>query len=134
MAAAAAAADGALLDAAARWRGVAAAVDGTSAVWAHGRAALAAAAGRRRRRRPPADLEQARRRRCPTRPRAGWPCCSTGSRAVVDALQGDFDAATRRLAGLAATTVPADPLASDRWDELAVTVVAARPATTRPPS
>ena len=123
VAAAAAAADGALLDAATRWRGVAAAVDGTPAVWAHGRAALAAglagdavAAAH--------DLEQARRSLPDPAPR-GLAVLVDGASAVVDALQGGFDAATRRLAGLAASTVPADPLASDRWDELAVTVVAA---------
>jgi DNA-binding CsgD family transcriptional regulator len=123
VAAAAAAADGALLDAAARWRGVAGAVDGTAGVWAHGRAALAAglagdgqaAAG---------DLERARRQLPDPAPR-GLAVLVAGVGALVDALQGDFATATRRLAGLAAATVPADPLASDRWDELAVTVVAA---------
>ena len=76
--AAAAAADGALLDAAARWRGVAGAVDGTAGVWAHGRAALAAGlAGRRRR--PPRATWNGPAGSCPTRPRAGWPCWSPGS-------------------------------------------------------
>jgi DNA-binding CsgD family transcriptional regulator len=123
VAAAAAAADGALLDAAARWRGVAAALEGTAGVWAHGRAALAAglagdghAAAQ--------DLEQARRQLPDPAPR-GLAVLIAGAGAVVDALQGGFETATRRLAGLAAATVPADPMASDRWDELAVTVVAA---------
>ena len=123
VAAAAAAADGALLDAATRWRGVAAAVDGTPAVWALGRAALAAglagdgaaAAG---------DLARARTRLPDPAPR-GLAVLVDGAAAVVAALHGGFDEATRRLAGLAAATVPVDALASDRWDELAVTVLAA---------
>ena len=123
VAAAAAAADGALLDAAARWRGVAATLDGTPAVWAHGRAALAAGlAGHGDG--AAEDLAQARRQLPDPAPR-GLAVLIAGASAVVDALQGGFDGPTRRLAGLAATTVPADPLAADRWDELAVTVLAA---------
>ena len=48
-----------------------------------------------------------------------------GVGAVVDALGGRFDPAARRLAGLAAATVPPDPMAAERVDELAVTVAAA---------
>ncbi len=123
VAAAAAAADGALLDAAERWRGVAAALDDVPGVWAAGRAALAAglagdtAAAAR-------DLEQARRQAPEPAPR-GLAVLLDGAAALVEALQGNIGGAARRLAGLAATTVPADPLASDRWDELAITVVAA---------
>ncbi len=123
VAAAAAAADGALLDAAERWRGVAAALDGTPGVWAAGRAALAAGlagdlAGAVR------DLEQARRDVPDPAPR-GLAVLLAGVATVVDALRGDLDVAARRLAGLAAATVPVDSLASDRWDELALTVLAA---------
>jgi DNA-binding CsgD family transcriptional regulator len=123
VAAAAAAADGALGDAAERWRGVAAALDDVPGVWATGRAALAAAlagdasAAAR-------DLEQARRQAPDPAPR-GLAVLLDGADALVEALRGNVDGAARRLAGLAATTVPADPLASDRWDELAITVVAA---------
>jgi DNA-binding CsgD family transcriptional regulator len=123
VAAAAAAADGALRDAAERWRGVAATVHGTSAVWAAGRAALAAAvAGDVTA--AAADLERARANAPEPAPR-GLAVLLDGVSALVDALRGHLDPAGRQLAGLAATTVPADPLASDRWDELAVTVVAA---------
>src|SRR5262249_11515880 len=48
-----------------------------------------------------------------------------GVDAVLEALRGDFDRAARRLAGLAVSTVPADPLAAQCWDELAMTVVVA---------
>ncbi len=123
MAAAAAAADGALLDAAGRWRGVAAVLDGTPGVWAAGRAALAAglagdvdAAAR--------DLAGARRGLPDPAPR-GLAVLLDGVDAVVDGLRGHFEPAARRLAGLAAATVPPDPLAVEPWDELAVTAVAA---------
>jgi DNA-binding CsgD family transcriptional regulator len=123
VAAAAAAADGALLDAAGRWRGVAASLDDTCGVWARGRAALAAAvagdlAGAEQ------DLWRARAYAPDPAPR-GLAVLLEGVDALLDALRGGFDAAGRRLAGLAATTVPADSLASERWDELAITVIAA---------
>ncbi len=41
------------------------------------------------------------------------------------AVRGQFDPAARRLAGLAATTVPQDPLALEGWAELAGTVAVA---------
>jgi DNA-binding CsgD family transcriptional regulator len=123
VAAAAAAADGALLDAAARWRGIAETLDGTPGAWACGRAALAsalagdvAAAGR--------DLAEARRRTPAPAPR-GLEVLLAGAEATGEAVRGDVECAARRLAALAAATVPADPLACERWDELAVAAVAA---------
>ena len=122
MAAAAAAADGALLDAAARWRG---SRPRSRAPRESGRTAGprwppawpgTATPPPRIWSRPPAAADPAPR---------GLAVLIAGAGAVVDALQGGFETATRRLAGLAAATVPADPMASDRWDELAVTVVAA---------
>jgi DNA-binding CsgD family transcriptional regulator len=123
VAAAGAAADGGLLDAAARWRGVAGALDGAAAARAGGRAALAAglagdvAATVR-------DLAEAHRRLPDPAPR-GLTVLLGGAGAVVEAVGGDFDGAARHLAGLAAASVAPDPLAAERWDELAVTVSAA---------
>jgi DNA-binding CsgD family transcriptional regulator len=123
VAAAGAAADGALLDAAARWRGVAGVLDGAAATRAGARAALAAGlagdvdtAVR--------DLAQAHRQLPDPAPR-GLTVLLGGAGAVVEAVSGEFDRASRHLAGLAAATVPPDPLAAERWDELAVTVTAA---------
>jgi DNA-binding NarL/FixJ family response regulator len=123
VAAAGAAADGALLDAAARWRGVASAWDGAAATRAGARAALAAglagdvtAAVR--------DLAEAHRRLPDPAPR-GLTVLLGGAGSVVEAMAGEFDRAARHLAGLAAATVPHDPMAAERWDELAVTVTAA---------
>jgi DNA-binding CsgD family transcriptional regulator len=121
--AAGAAADGALLEAAARWRGVAGVLDGAAAARAAGRAALAAAiagdvAAAVR------DLAEAHRQLPDPAPR-GLTVLLGGAGAVVEAVGGEFDRASRHLAGLAAITVPPDPLAAERWDELAVTVSAA---------
>jgi hypothetical protein len=44
---------------------------------------------------------------------------------VLEALRGTIGPAARRLAGLAAETVPPDPLAPEQWGELAATVAAA---------
>src|SRR5690349_18104421 len=123
VAAAAAAPDGALLVAAARWRGVAGTLDGASGAWALGRAALAAAltgdlAAATR------DLDEARRWLPDPAPR-GLAVLLDGTGAVVGGVRGDFTGASRRLAGLAAATVPGDPLAVEPWDELAATVAAA---------
>lgn len=130
VAAAAAAADGALLDAAQRWRGVAGALRSDeatpAAVWANGRAALSAGlagdvvAARR-------ALERARADAPDPTPR-GLAVLLAGVTCVVEAFGDTSDAldiAAHRLTGLAAVTVPADPLNVDRWDELAVTLVAA---------
>jgi DNA-binding CsgD family transcriptional regulator len=120
VAAAAAAADGALLDAASRWRGVS---DAHADTRAHGRAALAAAlagdvpAARR-------DLAAARAALPDPAPR-GLEALLDGADCVVTALAGDLDGSARRMAGLAAAAVPPDPLAVDGWDELAVTMAAA---------
>jgi DNA-binding CsgD family transcriptional regulator len=123
VAAAAAAADGALLSAAARWRAVGETLAGTAGAWACGRAALAAAlagdvavAAR--------DLAEARRRTPQPAPR-GLEVLLAGAEAAAQAVRGDVERAARRLAALAAATVPADPLACERWDELAVAAVAA---------
>ncbi len=123
VAAAAAAADGALFDAADRWRQVASIMDGSAGAQAGGRAALAAAllgdveaAGR--------DLAGARERLPGAAPR-GLTVLLDGAAATLAAVSGEFDAAARRLAGLAVATVPADPMASERWDDLAVTVMIA---------
>lgn len=124
VAAAGAAADGALFDAANRWRGIATALGGPPGSWAGGRAALAAtlagdvqAAAR--------DLTQARNRMLPGAAPRGLTALLDGVDAVNEAIRGDFDRAARRLAGLAMSTVPADPLAAQCWDELAMTVVVA---------
>ncbi len=123
VAAAGAAADGALFDAADRWRRIATTLDGAAGAVAGGRAALTAgllgdvdAAA--------LDLAAARELLPGPAPR-GLTVLLDGVDATVQAVRGDFDQAARRLAGLAAATVPADPLASERWDDLAVTVVAA---------
>jgi DNA-binding CsgD family transcriptional regulator len=123
VAAAAAAADGALFDAADRWRQVAIALDGAPSVVAGGRAALAAclvgdldAAAR--------DLAEARQLRSGSAPR-GVTVLLDGVDAAMEAVRGGFDRAARRLTGLAAATVPIDPMAAERWNDLAVTVVIA---------
>jgi DNA-binding CsgD family transcriptional regulator len=122
VAAAAAAADGALFDAAVRWRDIAACCTGAAAAFASGRAALAAtlvgdleAAGR--------DLDLARQATGPA-PR-GLTVLLDGVSATLGAVRGDFAAAARKLAGLAVATVPADPLAAERWDNLTMAVLAA---------
>ena len=122
VAAAAAAADGALFDAAARWRDIAASTAGAAAALAGGRAALAAtlvgdveAAER--------DLDAARQVHGPA-PR-GLTVLLDGVAATLGAVRGDFAAAARKIAGLAVASVPADPHAAERWDDLAMTVLAA---------
>ncbi|WP_344253713.1 helix-turn-helix transcriptional regulator [Pseudonocardia hydrocarbonoxydans] len=127
VAAAAAAADGALLDAAGRWRGIAGVLDAeehpAAAVWATARAALLCAlagdvdGGA-------SDLSGARDHLPEPAPR-GLTVLVDGAEATLDALQGDVEPAARRLAGHAATTVPADPLAPEQWGELAAAVAAA---------
>jgi len=123
VAAAAAAADGALFDAAARWRAVASTLDGAPGALAGGRGALAAgivgdaeSAGR--------DLAGAHDMVSGPAPR-GLTVLLDGVSATLEALRGEFDTAARRLAGLAVATVPADPMASERWEDLAVTVMVA---------
>lgn len=123
VAAAGAAADGALLDAAARWRGIAAVLGGVPGAMAAGRAALAAtlagdveSATR--------DATEARRTGAASAPR-GLTVLLDGVGAVLDAAAGGFEHAARRLAGLAVATVAADPLAPERWDDLAVTAMIA---------
>lgn len=122
VAAAAAAADGALFDAAARWRDIAESSTGAASALASGRAALAAAlvgdvdtATR--------DLELARQVSGPA-PR-GLTVLLDGVTAALGAVHGDFAAGARKLAGLAVASVPADPLAAERWDDLAMAVLAA---------
>ncbi|MDN5915184.1 MAG: hypothetical protein L0I76_08785, partial [Pseudonocardia sp.] len=131
VAAAIAAADGGLRDAAARWRAVAAGCEGATAVQASGRAALTAGlagdvvgAGR--------DLAEARRMTADHPPR-GVAVLLDGGDAVLDAMRGNLVHARRRLAGLAAATVPPDWLTVERWAELAVMVTAAagEPSTAR---
>lgn len=123
VAAAAAAADGGLREAAQRWRAVAGALEGTPVVWALGRAALTAAlsgdvtAAAR-------DVDEACARMPEPAPR-GLGVVVCGAQSALQALSGEFDGAARTLTGLAAATVPPDPLAVERWDELAATVVAA---------
>jgi DNA-binding CsgD family transcriptional regulator len=123
VAAAAAAADGALFDAAERWRAVASTLDGAPGALAGGRGALAASlvgdvdAAER-------DLAAAQQMVSGAVPR-GLTVLLDGVAATLAALRGEFDTASRRLAGLAVATVPADPMASGRWDDLAVTVVVA---------
>ncbi|MGH3614485.1 MAG: helix-turn-helix domain-containing protein, partial [Pseudonocardia sp.] len=48
-----------------------------------------------------------------------------GADATVEAIRGGFKQAARRLAGLAAATVPPDMLAPELWGDLVVAVVAA---------
>jgi DNA-binding CsgD family transcriptional regulator len=122
VAAAAAAADGALFDAAARWRDIAENSSGAAAAFASGRAALTAvlvgdldAAER--------DLDAARQVSGPA-PR-GLTVLLDGVAATLNAVRGDFASAARKLAGLAVAAVPADPLAAERWDDLAMAVLAA---------
>ena len=123
VAAAGAAADGGLLDAAARWRGIAGTVDGATASRARGRAALAAglagdlAAAID-------DLTEAHRCLPDPAPRA-LTVLLGGAGAVVEAMAGEFDRASRHLAGLAAATVAPDPIAAERFDDLAAAVTAA---------
>jgi DNA-binding CsgD family transcriptional regulator len=129
VAAAVAAADGALVDAADRWRGIAVVLDAdtdapsAAAVWATARAALVSAlagdatAGA-------ADLADARDRLPSPAPR-GLAVLVDGAAAALDALCGAVEPAARRLAGLAAATVPTDPFAPEQWGELAATVAAA---------
>ncbi len=129
VAAAAGAADGALVDAAGRWRGIAAALGAdpeappAAPAWAAARAALLAAlAGRVDA--AAADLAGARDRLPDPAPR-GLTVLVDGAEAVLEALRGAIGPAARRLAGLAAATVPPDPLAPEQWGELAATVAAA---------
>ncbi|GLZ29507.1 hypothetical protein Lesp02_16970 [Lentzea sp. NBRC 105346] len=123
VAAAAAAADGSLEDAAARWRVIAASLTGAPAVAALARAALAAclvgdvdSASR--------DLREAREMLSGAAPR-GLTVFIDGVDAALEAVRGGFDRAARRLAGLAVANVPADGLAAERWDDLVVTVLIA---------
>ena len=123
VAAAGAAADGALLDAAARWRGVGGALDGAAAARAAGRAALAAAlAGDITA--AVGDLATARDQLPDPAPR-GLTVLLGGAGAVIEAVGGALDKASRHLAGLAAASVAPDPMAAERLDELAVILTAA---------
>lgn len=123
VAAAAAAADGALFDAAARWRVIADSLSGAPGVAAAARAALAgclagdldAAA---------ADLADARARLSGAAPR-GLTVLLDGVDAALEAVRGGFSPAARKLAGLAAATVPADPMAAEQWGDLAITALIA---------
>lgn len=123
VAAAAAAADGALRDAAQRWRAVGDTMDGTPAVWALARAALTSALVGDV---SAADTDIADARRCLPEPTPrGLAVLVRGTDAVLEALRGGFTDAARRLTGLAAATVPNDPMAVEPWVELAATVIAA---------
>jgi DNA-binding CsgD family transcriptional regulator len=123
VAAAAAAADGALFDAADRWRRIATTLGGVPGCWAAGRAALAAClagdveAGAR-------ELAEARALLPGSAPR-GLTVLLDGVAATLDAAHGDLDHAARRLAGLAVASVPTDSFAPQRWDDLAVSVILA---------
>jgi DNA-binding CsgD family transcriptional regulator len=123
VAAAAAAADGALFDAAARWRVVASTLDGAPGLLAGGRGALAASVV--------GDVEAAERDLAAARglvsaaPPRGLTVLLDGVSATLAAIRGEFDSASRRLAGLAVANVPADPMASEHWADLAATVVVA---------
>jgi DNA-binding CsgD family transcriptional regulator len=122
VAAAAAAADGALFDAAARWRDIAASGTGAAAALASGRAALAGVLV--------GDLDAAERDLDTARQASGFAprgltILLDGITATLGAARGDFAAAARKLAGLAVATVPADPLAAERWDDLTMAVLAA---------
>lgn len=123
VAAAGAAADGALLDAAARWRGVGAVLEGAAAARAAGRAAMAAALTGDVAT-AVSDLADARDQLPDPAPR-GLTVLLGGAGAVVEAMGGALDRASRHLAGLAAASVAPDPMAAERLDELAVTVTAA---------
>ena len=123
VAAAAAAADGALFDAAERWRAVASTLDGAPVRWP--------VAGARWPRAVVGDVEAAERDLA-TRAADGLRRRAARADRAAGRRLGDAgrDArrvrhASRRLAGLAVATVPADPMASERWDDLAVTVVVA---------
>jgi DNA-binding CsgD family transcriptional regulator len=123
VAAAAAAADGALGDATARWRGIAEMVEGVAAVEARGRAALTAAlAGDRDA--ATAELARARAGLAHPAPR-GVTVLLSGVETVLDAVGGDLTGAATRLTGLAAATVPPDPFAVEQWPELAAEMVLA---------
>lgn len=122
VAAAASAADGALLDAADRWRAIASTMEGVPAALATGRAALAAglagdigAAER--------DLAAAAAMVPGAAPR-GLSVLLAGVEATVAVVRGEF-AAARRLAGLAVARVAADPMAAESWADLAVTATVA---------
>jgi DNA-binding CsgD family transcriptional regulator len=122
VAAAAAAADGALFDAAARWRDIAASSTGAAAALASGRAALAAALV--------GDLDAAERDLDTARQASGFAprgltVLLDGVTATLGAARGDFAAAARKLAGLAVASVPADPHAAERWDDLTMAVLGA---------
>ena len=123
VAAAAAAADAALFDAAERWRAIASTLDGAPAALAGGRGALAAAVVGDVET-AELDLAAARQMVSVAAPR-GLKVLFDGVSATLAAVRGEFDTASRRLAGLAVATVPADPMASERWEDLAVTVVVA---------
>jgi DNA-binding CsgD family transcriptional regulator len=121
--AAASAADGALLDAADRWRAIASTVDGALAALAAGRAALAAslagdtAAAER-------DMASAAAMVPGAAPR-GLSVLLAGLEATLAAVRGEFAAAARRLAGLAVARVQADPMAAEGWADLALAATVA---------
>ncbi|HEX6354586.1 helix-turn-helix transcriptional regulator [Actinophytocola sp.] len=122
VAAAASAADGALFDAAARWRDIAASTEGAASAFASGRAALAAALV--------GDLDAAEQdlltaRQLSGHPPRGLTVLLDGVTATLGAVRGDFPAGARKLAGLAVATVPADPFSAERWDNHAMVVLAA---------
>jgi DNA-binding NarL/FixJ family response regulator len=123
VAAAATAADGALFDAADRWRQIATALGGVPGSWAGGRAALSAClAGDVKAAQQ--DLAESQSLLPVAAPR-GLTVLFDGITATMQAIHGGLNHAARRLAGLAVATVPADPLAPQRWDDLAVTVMLA---------
>lgn len=123
IAAAAAAADGELRDAATRWHDIADALGDGRSAWALGRAALASAlAGEMDVAR--ADLDDARSALPVPAPR-GLRMLLDGIEATLAAQRDEPARAARRLSGLAAATVPADPLAVERWDELAISAAVA---------
>jgi DNA-binding NarL/FixJ family response regulator len=123
VAAAAAAADAALFDAADRWRAIASTLDGAPGALAGGRGALAASVVGDVET-AECDLAAARELVSGAAPR-GLTVLLDGVSATLAALHGEFDTASRRLAGLAVASVPADPMASECWADLAVTVVVA---------
>jgi DNA-binding NarL/FixJ family response regulator len=123
VAAAATTADGALFDAAHRWRQIATALGGVPGSWAGGRAALAAClAGDATTAQQ--DLADSHALLPVAAPR-GLTVLFDGIAATLQAIDGGLDHAARRLAGLAVASVPSDPLAPQRWDDLAVTVMIA---------
>jgi DNA-binding NarL/FixJ family response regulator len=123
VAAAASAADGALLDAAERWRAIATTVDGAPGARAAGRAALAAGlagdTGAAER-----DLALASAMVPGAAPRS-LSVLLAGGDATLAAVRGEFGVAARRLAGLAVARVQSDPMAAEGWADLAVTVTVA---------